>query len=67
MHRIKGILLSLLIITTLCLGLMPAIPAFAAMDVLYDGTVVLTPGETFDVTAYNLGVTHSVRFRLRGN
>jgi DMSO/TMAO reductase YedYZ molybdopterin-dependent catalytic subunit len=60
MHRIKGILLSLLIITTLCLGLMPAIPAFAAMDVLYDGTVVLTPGETFDVTAYNLGVTHSV-------
>jgi hypothetical protein len=60
MHRIKGILLSLLLITGLCLGLMPAIPAFAAMDVLYDGTVILTPGETFDVTAYNSGLIHSI-------
>ncbi|MFO7772353.1 MAG: CFI-box-CTERM domain-containing protein [Dehalococcoidia bacterium] len=50
MHRTKTILLSLMLITALCPGLMPAVPAFAAMDVLYDGTVNLTPGETFDVT-----------------
>ena len=55
MHRTKGILLNLLLITALCLGLMPAIPAFAAMDVLYDGTVILAIGETFEVTAYNTG------------
>ncbi|MDD5511049.1 MAG: hypothetical protein PHI12_09600 [Dehalococcoidales bacterium] len=30
------------------------------MDVLYDGTVLLTPGETFDVTAYNSGTSYTV-------
>ncbi|KQC09019.1 MAG: hypothetical protein APR55_10875, partial [Methanolinea sp. SDB] len=30
------------------------------MDVLYDGPVTLTPGETFDVVAYNSGVTYTI-------
>jgi DMSO/TMAO reductase YedYZ molybdopterin-dependent catalytic subunit len=60
MHRIKGILISLLLITALCLGLMPAIPVFADMDVLYDGTVILALGATFNVTAYNSAVTYSI-------
>ncbi len=30
------------------------------MDVLYDGTVNLTPGETFEVTAYNSAVAYTV-------
>ena len=30
------------------------------MDVLFDGTVVLTPGETFDKVAYNTGTTYTV-------
>ncbi|OPX86461.1 MAG: Endo-1,4-beta-xylanase A precursor [Pelotomaculum sp. PtaB.Bin104] len=32
----------------------------STIDVLYDGTVTLTPGETFDVTAYNSGVAYTV-------
>ncbi|TEB08062.1 Endo-1,4-beta-xylanase A precursor [Pelotomaculum schinkii] len=32
-----------------------------AVDVLYDGTVVLTPGETFSVTAYNSGEEYTVK------
>ncbi len=35
-------------------------PAQPTMDVLYDGTVNLTPGETFDVTAYNSGTGYTV-------
>jgi DMSO/TMAO reductase YedYZ molybdopterin-dependent catalytic subunit/frataxin-like iron-binding protein CyaY len=31
-----------------------------AMDVLYDGEVALTPGETFSVTAYNSGKAYTV-------
>ncbi len=31
----------------------------SAMDVLYDGTVNLTPGETFDKTAYNSSVVYT--------
>jgi len=31
-----------------------------AMDVLYDGTVALAPGETFSVTAYNSGTAYTV-------
>ncbi len=30
------------------------------MDVLYDGTVVLTPGATFDKTAYNSGTSYTI-------
>ncbi|TEB15757.1 Kappa-carrageenase precursor [Pelotomaculum sp. FP] len=30
------------------------------IDVLYDGTVALTPGETFTVTAYNSGTVYTV-------
>jgi uncharacterized repeat protein (TIGR02059 family) len=32
----------------------------SAMDVLYDGTVTLTPDETFEVTAYNSSAVYTV-------
>jgi len=44
-------------------GLLPAAPAPAqepTIDVLYEGTVALTPGETFSVTAYNSSVVYAV-------
>lgn len=39
----------------------PAPAGAAAPDVLYDGTVTLTPDGTFTVTAYNSGGTYTVK------
>jgi PKD repeat protein len=35
-------------------------PPQPSMDILFDGSVNLTPGETFNVTAYNSGVLYTV-------
>jgi DMSO/TMAO reductase YedYZ molybdopterin-dependent catalytic subunit len=60
----KPLVMSLAILSIL-LVLMAVIPQSAAagtstMDVLYDGAVTLTPGETFDITAYNSESVYTV-------
>ncbi len=36
------------------------VTVFSAIDVLYEGTVALAPGETFSLTAYNSGTAYTV-------
>lgn len=65
-NRIKGWgkLVALCLMFALVLGssglMIPGVAQASTIDVLYEGTVVLTPGETFDMTAYNSEVAYTV-------
>ncbi len=53
--------LAILCILFMLIGILPQTAlAETPMDVLYEGTMALTPGETFEVTAYNSGGTYNV-------
>ena len=53
--------LAILCILFMLIGILPQTAlAETPMEVLYEGTMALTPGETFEVTAYNSGGTYNV-------
>ena len=53
--------LAILCILFMLIGILPQTAlAETPMDVLYEGTMALTPGETYEVTAYSSGETYSV-------
>jgi len=57
-NRFGVMLLTLLLVAGLVFSPIPA--SAASVDVLYEGTVHLSPAKTFEVTAYNSGSTYTV-------